>query len=66
MATKSNEADRIVELEHDVADLKRQLALVVAFLDVEVREQQELTSDQIRAIWRETPAFTRQKAASWK
>lgn len=46
------EAERIAELEHEVGELKRLLGLVVAFLDVETREQMGLTSDQIRAIWR--------------
>jgi hypothetical protein len=50
---KSSEAERIAQLEHEVGELRRQLALVVAFLDVETRERQGLTSDQIRAALRE-------------
>jgi hypothetical protein len=47
---KASEADRVAELEREVASLKRQIGLIVAFLDVETRERQGLTSDQIRAM----------------
>jgi hypothetical protein len=52
MAKSSDGDPRIVTLEREVADLKRQLGLVIAFLDVETRERQGLTSDQIREFFR--------------
>jgi hypothetical protein len=40
---KSSDTDEIADLRREVADLKHQIALVVAFLDVETRERQGLT-----------------------
>jgi hypothetical protein len=49
---KASEDDRIADLKREVADLRHQMTLIVAFLDGEVRESRGLTLDRIRAEWR--------------
>lgn len=51
MMAKSSEDGRIAELECEVDDLKRRLALVQAFVDSRHRENLGLTLDEIRAAW---------------
>jgi hypothetical protein len=53
---KSSDTDDVAALRREVAELRRQLGLVIAYLDVEIRERQGLTSDQIRSVWRSRPA----------
>jgi hypothetical protein len=53
---KASEADRIAELEGEVADLKRRVALLELFVDSEHRERMGLTLDNVRAAWRESRA----------
>jgi hypothetical protein len=49
---KATEVDRVVELEREVADLKRRLDLLEMFVDSEHREKMGITLDDIRALWR--------------
>jgi hypothetical protein len=53
---KASEADRIAELEGEVADLKRRVALLELFVDSEHRERMGTTLDEVRAEWRESRA----------
>jgi len=52
---KASEADRIAELEREVADLKQRVELLEAFVDARHREKTGLTTDQIREIWHGRP-----------
>ncbi len=53
---KVSEVDRIADLEHEVADLKRRIELLELFVDSEHRERMGTTLDEVRAIWRESRA----------
>lgn len=50
-----SDVEEIVALKREVSDLKRQVSLIVAFLDAETRERQGLTLDEVRAMLRGTP-----------
>jgi hypothetical protein len=53
---KASEADRLVELEREVADLKQRVELLELFVDSEHRERMGTTLDEVRATWRESRA----------
>jgi hypothetical protein len=57
---KASDTDEIAELKREVADLRRRLALVEAFVDSRHRERLGVTLDDIRAIWhgKLPPSFT--------
>ncbi len=59
---KASEADRIAELEREVADLKRRVALLELFVDSEHREKMGTTLDHVRAAWRESRARSPDKS----
>jgi hypothetical protein len=51
LMAKAAEVDRVAELECQVEDLKRRIALLEAFVDVRHREKAGLTTDEIREFW---------------
>jgi len=56
LMAKATEVDRVAELEREVADLKRRVALLELFVDSEHRERMGTTLDEVRAAWRESRA----------
>jgi len=53
---KAAEADRVAELEGEVADLTHRLVLLELFVDSEHRERMGTTLDEVRAEWRKSRA----------
>jgi hypothetical protein len=55
LMAKSSDADELATLKREVAELRRRVALLEAFVDVRHREKAGLTGEEIREIWHGRP-----------